>query len=248
MPLWDDRPAVESRLSSSRELSNVARCFVVVVSALEPFLDDVRVLPVGDLDLDPDHGCSSTSSAAHDLSGWAKALWFLFVLFIPLIGVLVYLIARGGSMHERAAQQAQRQDEEAPRPTSSKPRRAHRPAPRTSWPSWPTCATGESSQRRNSSARRPRSWPEREGGQQSAARHAGPARWRLINFTSACDMPDHREVGGPTLLSAVGPPGHRRLTRCRFTLGRFCSRRLPARLPQTGPDTGFVPGGQGVAG
>ena len=49
---------------------------------------------------------------SHDLSGWAKALWFVFVLFIPLIGVLVYLIARGGSMGERAAQQAQRQDEE----------------------------------------------------------------------------------------------------------------------------------------
>jgi hypothetical protein len=48
-----------------------------------------------------------------DLSGWAKALWFVFVLFIPLIGVLVYLIARGDSMHERAAQQAQHQDEEA---------------------------------------------------------------------------------------------------------------------------------------
>ena len=48
---------------------------------------------------------------SHDLSGWAKALWFLFVLFIPLIGVLVYLIARGGEMHERAARQGQRQDE-----------------------------------------------------------------------------------------------------------------------------------------
>ncbi len=48
---------------------------------------------------------------SHDLSGWAKALWFLFVLFIPLVGVLVYLIARGGSMHERAVQQAQQQDE-----------------------------------------------------------------------------------------------------------------------------------------
>ena len=48
---------------------------------------------------------------SHDLSGGAKALWFLFVLFIPLIGVLVYLIARGSSMHERAAQQAQQQDE-----------------------------------------------------------------------------------------------------------------------------------------
>ena len=51
---------------------------------------------------------------SHDLSGWAKALWFLFVLFIPLIGVLVYLIARGGSMHERAAQQAQQQDAGVP--------------------------------------------------------------------------------------------------------------------------------------
>ena len=38
-----------------------------------------------------------------DLSGWAQALWFPFVLCIPLIGVLTYLIARDGSMHERSA-------------------------------------------------------------------------------------------------------------------------------------------------
>ena len=50
---------------------------------------------------------------SRDLSGWAKALWFLFVLFIPLIGILVYLIARGGSMQERAAQQAQQEDQAA---------------------------------------------------------------------------------------------------------------------------------------
>ena len=50
---------------------------------------------------------------SHDLSGWAKALWFLFVLFIPLIGVLVYLIARGGEMHDRAARAAQARDEAA---------------------------------------------------------------------------------------------------------------------------------------
>ncbi len=49
---------------------------------------------------------------SHDLSGWAKALWFLFVLFLPLLGVLVYLIARGGKMHERAYRQAQQQDRE----------------------------------------------------------------------------------------------------------------------------------------
>jgi membrane protein implicated in regulation of membrane protease activity len=47
---------------------------------------------------------------SHDLSGWAKALWFIFVLFIPLIGVLVYLIARGGSMQERAQKEAQQAD------------------------------------------------------------------------------------------------------------------------------------------
>ena len=49
---------------------------------------------------------------SHDLGGFAKAMWFLFIIFIPLIGVLVYLIARGGKMHEHAAQQAQQQDRE----------------------------------------------------------------------------------------------------------------------------------------
>ena len=49
---------------------------------------------------------------SHDLNGWGKALWFIFVLFIPLIGVLVYLIARGGKMHERAVQQAQQQEQQ----------------------------------------------------------------------------------------------------------------------------------------
>src|SRR5262249_60780293 len=44
---------------------------------------------------------------SHELSGWAKALWFLFVLFVPLIGGLAYLIACGGSMHERGAGRAQ---------------------------------------------------------------------------------------------------------------------------------------------
>jgi ABC-type multidrug transport system fused ATPase/permease subunit len=49
---------------------------------------------------------------SHDLSGWAKALWFVFVLFIPLIGVLVYLIARGDKMHERVERAARQQDRE----------------------------------------------------------------------------------------------------------------------------------------
>jgi Phospholipase_D-nuclease N-terminal/Short C-terminal domain len=43
---------------------------------------------------------------SRDLSGGAKALWVLFVFLIPLIGVLAYLIARGGEMHDRADQRA----------------------------------------------------------------------------------------------------------------------------------------------
>ncbi len=50
---------------------------------------------------------------SRDLSGWGKALWFLFVLIIPLIGVLVYLIVRGDSMHERQLRQVQVEDQAA---------------------------------------------------------------------------------------------------------------------------------------
>ena len=46
---------------------------------------------------------------SHDMGGLAKALWVLFVIIIPYLGVLIYLIAHGGSMHERAEQQAARQ-------------------------------------------------------------------------------------------------------------------------------------------
>jgi ABC-type multidrug transport system fused ATPase/permease subunit len=49
---------------------------------------------------------------SHDLSGWVKALWFIFILIFPLIGVLVYLIARGGKMHEHAARDAQLQEQQ----------------------------------------------------------------------------------------------------------------------------------------
>lgn len=46
-----------------------------------------------------------------DLGGFAKALWFLFVVLLPFLGVFIYLVARGGKMHERqiAAATAQQQ-------------------------------------------------------------------------------------------------------------------------------------------
>jgi ABC-type multidrug transport system fused ATPase/permease subunit len=46
---------------------------------------------------------------SHDMGGLAKAVWVIFIIILPFLGVFVYLIARGGKMHERAAQQAAQQ-------------------------------------------------------------------------------------------------------------------------------------------
>ena len=48
---------------------------------------------------------------SRDLGGWGKALWSIFIILVPYLGVFVYLIARGGSMHERAFEQARQQQE-----------------------------------------------------------------------------------------------------------------------------------------
>src|SRR6478752_2786992 len=47
---------------------------------------------------------------SQDLSGWGKALWSIFVIVLPYLGVFVYLIARGHKMSEHAAAAAQQQD------------------------------------------------------------------------------------------------------------------------------------------
>ena len=45
----------------------------------------------------------------HDISGWAKAGWTVFVIILPFLGIFVYLISQGKSMGERAQQRAQSQ-------------------------------------------------------------------------------------------------------------------------------------------
>jgi hypothetical protein len=46
---------------------------------------------------------------SHDLGGFAKAIWVLFVIIVPYFGVFVYLIARGHKMTEHAQEAAQAQ-------------------------------------------------------------------------------------------------------------------------------------------
>jgi hypothetical protein len=45
----------------------------------------------------------------HDVSGWAKAGWTVFVIILPFLGIFVYLISQGKGMGERAQQRAQAQ-------------------------------------------------------------------------------------------------------------------------------------------
>jgi hypothetical protein len=44
---------------------------------------------------------------SRDLGGLAKTLWVLFIIVVPLLGMLVYLIARGHSMNQRTTQERQ---------------------------------------------------------------------------------------------------------------------------------------------
>ena len=48
---------------------------------------------------------------SRDLSGWAKAAWSLFIIVLPILGALMYLIVRGDSMADRAIADAKAQDE-----------------------------------------------------------------------------------------------------------------------------------------
>jgi hypothetical protein len=48
----------------------------------------------------------------HQLSGWGKAAWTIFLIFVPFLAALVYLITRGEGMRERALAQQQEQQKQ----------------------------------------------------------------------------------------------------------------------------------------
>ena len=73
---------------------------------------------------------------SHDLGGFAKFLWVLFVIVVPYLGVFVYLIARGHKMSEHAEEAAPRRT--PPRARTSKTRQVHPRARPTSSADSPT--------------------------------------------------------------------------------------------------------------
>ena len=49
---------------------------------------------------------------SNDLNGWIKALWCIFIIILPFLGVFIYLIARGGKMQQRSMKDAAEQKSE----------------------------------------------------------------------------------------------------------------------------------------
>ena len=73
---------------------------------------------------------------SHDIGGFAKALWLLFIIVLPFLGVFVYLIARGGKMHEHARFRAPSNRTKPSGGMSRAWRRQHRQP--INWRSWRT--------------------------------------------------------------------------------------------------------------
>ena len=49
---------------------------------------------------------------SHDMGGWGKALWSIFVILVPFLGVFVYVIARGHGMTQRDLEHVKAQQQE----------------------------------------------------------------------------------------------------------------------------------------
>ena len=48
----------------------------------------------------------------HDINGWVKALWIIFVIVLPVLGILIYLITQSHGIAERNVKQAQAEQEQ----------------------------------------------------------------------------------------------------------------------------------------
>ena len=93
----------------------------------------------------------------HDMGGFAKALWIIFIIFIPLLGVLVYLIAYNKGIAERSAKAARRRaDRRSTRMSRKSPGAA---VPRRRSSGRRVCSTRARSRRRSSIRSSRARWP-----------------------------------------------------------------------------------------
>ena len=136
-----------------------------------------------------------------DLGGGGKTLWIIFVILIPWLGILVYVIARGKGMQERQLEQA-REMQAAQASYIQSVAGSPTPTPTRSPPPSP-CSTRVPSPRPSSTRSRPRHWHE------VAAPHRRRGRARGCQHDAGRLQFDERHVGRH----------HRRTRRARHGAG-----------------------------
>ena len=143
---------------------------------------------------------------SHDLHGWAKALWVIGIIVMPYLGVLVYLIFRGGKMHERAAQQAAQQQkafDQYVKQAAGTPGAHHR---RPALEAGRAQDARASSPMPNSRPRSPRSWPVPERGR-DATQHKQQHNRRAPDRTAERRRGDTMTIG-PVSYTVIAFPGN----------------------------------------
>ena len=108
-----------------------------------------------------------------DLSGWGKALWTIFVIFLPYLGVFVYLIARGARCRSTRSRQPRPQDAAMREYVQNVAGQRRRRRGRRDRETRRRSAIRASSARPSSKQPRPRRWPDRR--RQISSTSIGPA-------------------------------------------------------------------------
>ena len=97
----------------------------------------------------------------HDLSGWGKAAWALFMIVLPYLGVFIYLITQGKEMAERRAAEVRESQ--------------------ASFDTYVRDVAGSGAPRRPSRSRRPRSCSTRARSTRPSSRSSSRRLWRRNN-------------------------------------------------------------------
>ena len=152
----------------------------------------------------------------HDISGWGKAGWTLFVIVLPFLGVFIYLIANGDEMGKRDVEQAQASQAQFDEHVRSVPVAAARP-PRSRRPS--SCSTAEPSRRpssrRSRRRRSPSDPPRRRRAPAGAAAERDRPRSALLRAGRGSrtrgrgDRAARREIAGTPFRSRHSGKGRR---------------------------------------
>jgi hypothetical protein len=116
----------------------------------------------------------------HDIGGGKKTVWLLFMLFVPIIGVVSYLVANGDEMAKRNIEQARAQRRRSTTTCARSPRAAARPRKSTRRRSSSTPARSLSPSTRQS--RRRRSRPERPPERRKTMTELGPVDYMIVAF------------------------------------------------------------------